>query len=247
MSRWQTLLVQLGFSPHEAAVYLALHALGPSPAQAITEHATMARATTYMALDDLINRGLVSTSTVDKRTLYTAESPDRLLSSIRERENRFTQLCNELEQAIGEMKLSSQKDKPAVRMYEGREALRVLQDDVLASGATEFFEFGSLDAIHELYDLPREIIPFQKELVRRQVYGRGIWQKREPPIYTAGPFNQNKRLPDDTPPFYGHIMIYAEKVALSVFRGKHISIIINSKDLSEMFRRYFETLWKRLE
>lgn len=247
MSRWHTLLIELGFSPHEAAVYLALHALGPSPAQAIIEHANMARATTYAALDDLIDRGLVGTSLIDKRTLYTAESPDRLLSSIRERESHFNQLCTELEHVVGDMKLSSQKDKPAVRIYEGREALRVLQDDMLASGATEFFEFGSLDAIHELYDLPREIIPFQKELVRRQVYGRGIFQKKETPIYTAGPFNQNKRLPDDTPPFYGHIMIYAEKVALSVFRGKHISVIINSKDLAEMFRLYFETLWKRLE
>lgn len=241
----EVLLTHIGFSKNEAAAYLAALETGPVPVQILSQKSGVPRATLYDALEALQRAGLISSTRKGKRTMYVAESPERLRAIVQTRAEHFTQLLKDLDDEIADLKLQQSGDKPTVRIYEGREALKALQDDVLQSATKEFSEFGSLDAIRAIYDAKKDIDPFQEELVKRQVRGRGIFQKSTA-INTPGPYNQNKRLPDGTPPFYGHLMIYQQKIALSLFRGKQITIIVDSRDLSDTLQLFFENLWTRL-
>ena len=54
-------LQKIGLDEREAKVYLATLELGPSPVQKIAQRSQVPRATTYLVLDDLQNKGFVST------------------------------------------------------------------------------------------------------------------------------------------------------------------------------------------
>src|SRR3989338_4220338 len=79
-------LQRIGLNEREAKVYLAALELGPSPVQKIAQRADIPRATAYLVLDDLRQKGFVSTYDEGKKTFFVAESPERLLVFLKERE-----------------------------------------------------------------------------------------------------------------------------------------------------------------
>ena len=70
-------LTHLGLGEKEALVYLAALELGPAPVQDISHKAKVNRATTYVMIESLSTRGLISTFVKGKKRYYSAESPDR--------------------------------------------------------------------------------------------------------------------------------------------------------------------------
>src|SRR5436190_1515134 len=71
-------LVFLGLTDKEASVYVALLGLGRSTASQIARRAGVNRATSYVILDTLIAKGLVTISGKEPKQEYLAESPDKL-------------------------------------------------------------------------------------------------------------------------------------------------------------------------
>ena len=63
-------LKKLNFSDKEARVYLALLELGEAPVQHISEKAKVNRATTYVVLEALQKRGVVTTIEKDKKVIF---------------------------------------------------------------------------------------------------------------------------------------------------------------------------------
>ncbi len=245
MTNWNTLLASLGFTNTEAALYLAALELGPSPVQVLAKRASVSRATTYEVINALLERGLMSSIMRKKRRFYVAEPPERLLAHVESRVKDMQTTLSQARAAIEELSITKQGEKPTIKVYEGREALRTLFGDVLETNPDTYIEFGSLDAINDIFEREKEITPFQEELVRRKTLGRGIWQKTGP-ARAVGPFNRIRQLPIHVPTFYGHIMVYADKVAISTMRGKQVLVLITSQDMADMMRLYFEELWKAM-
>lgn len=75
-------LTALGFTEKESLVYVAALALGPSPVQRIAERAGVKRATTYVMIERLASRGLVSTEKRGKKKLFSAAPPEAILSHV---------------------------------------------------------------------------------------------------------------------------------------------------------------------
>ena len=87
-------LKKIGLSENEAKVYLATLELGSSTAQQIAQKAELKRPTTYVQLETLMKRGLVtsfekgpSTSPGQGKTMLRAEDPEHL-KPIFEKENK---------------------------------------------------------------------------------------------------------------------------------------------------------------
>jgi len=72
-------LQQIGLSEKEAKVYLASLELGPSTAQTIAAKATVNRPTTYVMIESLIKRGLMSSFQKGKKRFFVAGKPTQLL------------------------------------------------------------------------------------------------------------------------------------------------------------------------
>lgn len=245
MTNWNTLLASLGFSNTEAALYLAALELGPSPVQVLAKRANVSRATTYEVINALQERGLMSSIMRKKRRFYVAEPPERLLAHVESRVKDMHTTLTQARAAIEELSIAKQGEKPTIKIFEGREAMKALQDDILESSPDTFIEFGSIDSINAIFDRDKELNPFQQEIMRRKMLGRGIYQKTGK-VLAIGAFNKVKQLSDDVPAFFGHLIVYNNKVALSTFRGRQILALIEAPDLADMMRIYFEQLWKNL-
>ena len=70
----------LGLNEKEAKVYLAALELGKSSVQNIAKKADVNRATTYVVIEALIKRGLMSSANENKKQYFIAEAPEKLKS-----------------------------------------------------------------------------------------------------------------------------------------------------------------------
>ena len=71
-------LRHLGLSENEAKVYMAMLELGPSVVVEIARKAGTNRPTTYVQIESLKEKGLVSTQIKGKKQYFIAESPEKL-------------------------------------------------------------------------------------------------------------------------------------------------------------------------
>ena len=96
MSALETKLLSIGLSEKEVSVYLSMLNLGAATAQDIAIRADVNRATTYVMIDSLRDKGIVSEITKDKKTFYQAEDPIQILKVL---EDRKTDLDEKMGQA----------------------------------------------------------------------------------------------------------------------------------------------------
>src|SRR3989344_7841000 len=84
MEDFQNQLEQAGLTKREAALYMALLQNGPSTILAIAKRAGMKRPTVYLVLDELVRKGLVSLVPKEKRKIFIALSPERIIENLEE-------------------------------------------------------------------------------------------------------------------------------------------------------------------
>lgn len=127
-----TQLINLGLTDKEAKTYLASLELGTSSIQKIAEKAKVNRATTYVIIEDLIKKGLVSSFEQGKKTYFAATHPSQLLRIVREKQVELKQAEENLEKEILPELLSIHnvaEDQPKVRFFEGKEGIEAINNE----------------------------------------------------------------------------------------------------------------------
>ncbi len=237
-------LEESGLTPKEALVYLGLLQLGPSSALAISRETNLKRPTVYLILDELIKKGAVAIVPKEKKKLFIALSPERILEEV---ESKAAQLHKALPELLALWK--TQTAKPAIRFFESREGMmNVYRDITQRNDIKEVLTFFSFEAIPKEFDENYDL--FIKLLKEKMVASRDI-------ISTTSPrhsyLEQAKRLPNyharlapKEHKFYSDTIIYGNKVAIFSFK-KHFALIIESADVANSFRSLFELAWQSAE
>jgi HTH-type transcriptional regulator, sugar sensing transcriptional regulator len=135
-------LQYLGLTEKEAKVYLALLQMGKGSVPAISLKAEVKKPTTYVILDELRKKGLVTIIPRIKKVLYVAESPRKLLVEQKEKEETISEKMPEL-LAIYNL----QEEKPAVKFYQGKKNVGELYREIMEE--KELCVYGSIAAIHD--------------------------------------------------------------------------------------------------
>src|SRR5581483_7063117 len=133
-----TLLQEFGLSDKESQIYLSLIKLGPSPVRALAQETKVNRGTTYDILKNLINQGLVSYYNKESHQYFSAESPEKLVSALEQKQKDLESVKEKIAASLPELRLSfeQQGGKPLMKMYEGNKGLRQIMEDVLNTTAT---------------------------------------------------------------------------------------------------------------
>jgi len=246
MTQWKKLLKTLGFTDSEAIIYLTSIELGPAPVQDLARRAKVSRVTTYAVIESLSERGLMSSLEKGKKKLFVAESPERLVSFVHGRVREMEATLKEVESTLNELRLMQNGEKPVVKLFEGKEALKAILDDVVETKPKHIDEFGNLDEIIRLN--PRnELDPYYKKLDQNKTYTRGFLLAKEEEIVPGRSTHDIRALPVDEFDFKGDVFVYGSKVALSTFRGKQISILIESQDIADTIRAMFDLMAKGMK
>ncbi len=120
-------LIGFGLSEKEARVYLSLLELEMAGVNDISKKANINRSSTYVVIESLKKRGLVSMSPDKKVQKYIAATPEILLQIAEEASDQKIRVKRKIEEILpGLRALHKQtQHKPKVVVYEGEEAVKM--------------------------------------------------------------------------------------------------------------------------
>jgi len=243
-------LINIGLSEKEAAVYLALLECGSCTVLEIAGHSGINRPTTYMQIEALKKKGLVTTQKRGAKQLFVAETPEQFISHLEKEKQRHEQKKTELNKILPELKtlFNLGEEKPLVRFFEGKEGLRKMQEEFLKCKSKLIYGFFSLDAVESvLPDIGKNYTPrrMQKRIKTKSIYtsARGPVLKGEDKKL----LRQTKFIKPEKFPFTSDITIFDNKVAITSLKGKIAGTIIEHKEIANSFRVLFELLWNSIK
>lgn len=244
-------LTKLGLSEKEALVYLASLELGPSPVQAIAQKAEVNRATTYVMIEALLQKGLMSTFEKGKKTMFTAEKPDRLHRIVHHERD----LVNEKEETIKKILpdldalLAAAGERPKVSFYEGDDGLEAMRETIFEAKATDLEDLVSYDDLNHLLT-SEQWNKHSDRLQKKKIKARVIYTAElghRPTGESSGGLWQYKKIPKKLFEMHGELTVYGNRVAMVALKGKLIGVVIESKEMALMVRTLFELAWKQAD
>ncbi len=131
----QVLLKKFGLSDKEIAVYQALIESGPSPVRLIAQRSQVNRGTTYDILKSLVDLGLVTYFNKQTHQYFSAESPEKLIAALEDKQQQLEQVKTEIATALPELKMAfaRQGGRPQIKLYDGLKGIKQILEDVLAT------------------------------------------------------------------------------------------------------------------
>jgi HTH-type transcriptional regulator, sugar sensing transcriptional regulator len=228
---------ELGFTGAETKVYLALLKTGVTTAGPLLEETGLQNSTLHKTLNSLVNKGYASYVIKSKTKYYQAVNPDYLLKVQMERQQKLAKLLPKLKE------LQKPITKQKAEIFEGFKGLKNMLYEMIedAKKGDEYLFFAfyaedpdSLDNVYNFYKY------FEKERLNRGIKVRGIaptaikdkfkGRKIENVLFIDMPIPMN-------------IGIINDKIMFTPWEDSEVSILINSKQLADSFRTYFNSVW----
>lgn len=248
-------LQELGLGSKEAAVYVALLELDAASVQAIARRANIVRPTTYVILESLERKGLVSKATGPdaKKMLFRAEEPVHLKQYLDQQRQELERRQENLDRIIPELRSAYGRgeERPRVRLFEGKEGLQALQQEFVQAGSGPVVGLTPRDELHGLF--PEE--EYNETIVRTRVQAR-VPSRR---LYTtatswrhtkeqdAAFLRESRFIPAEKLPIKASFAVNGPLLSIVSFRGKIIGVLIEHEDIANSFRVIFETVWEAAE
>ncbi|XOU94267.1 MAG: TrmB family transcriptional regulator [Candidatus Kerfeldbacteria bacterium] len=232
-------LEEFGLTDKEASVYIASLKLGYDSVQNIAKTANIHRVTTYDILRNLISQGLISQSIKGKKKQFIAEKPEKILASLKQKQEKFSSLLPELK-AIQ----NKGKGRPQVMYYEGKEAVwKAYQDRVEHDDYKENLVYGSSEKLFETF--PEGYKKITRMRMLRGIQVKLIVERSEHGEYESKTskheYKQVKFLPKDKK-FFVNTIIYGNRVMIVSWQTM-MSVIIVDQANADNQRFVFNLLW----
>lgn len=227
-------LENLGLNEKESKIYLALLELNESLPSSISRKSGVKRPTTYVILEQLQVKGLVSHFKKGGSSYYRAIHPKLLLEDQKNRVHKLEESLPEL------LNLHSRYSvTPQLSIYEGKEGLIQIMEDTLTT-STELLCWANPDVVMGLLE---DYYPsYIKKKVERKIWLKGIF------CYDSIGINFKKKgeeelrevylIPRERFPFKNEINIYDNKIAI-ISHEDEIGVIIENKNIADTQRAIF--------
>jgi HTH-type transcriptional regulator, sugar sensing transcriptional regulator len=237
------LLEKLGLTQKQASVYLALLELGTASVQSIAQKAGLKRPTTYLILDELQTKSLVTLVPQAKKALYTTESPDVLMSDLYKKTELLKRFLPQLEALH-----NAKKEKPQVNFYSGKAAIAQVYDQVFANRNIDLF--GSIREITKL-DAPGlksyvDRIKQNKQQVREILTDTPDDRNYQQEWVGNTPNHQVRFIPSELKFAISDSASCGDKVAYFSFHPTPFAVVITSLEVAGTWQSMFELAWRSL-
>ncbi|MFH1802401.1 MAG: helix-turn-helix domain-containing protein [archaeon] len=236
-------LERLGLNRNEARVYYALLVKGEASAQELVKSLGVYRNIVYDNLEKLMEKGLVSFVNEGAKRKFIAEKPQAIIEFL---ESKKEDLDSKIETAknfmpqINEM-LRKKKTKQEVTVFRGVPGLKKVLSEIVqvkeswCIGVTN----NSVDILGETY--------WKNYNLKKKESKTNEWllwnSDFENTVINQNSRSKHRVLPRELDQVTETIM-YNDKVAIFVFSLEPIVLVIENREIFDMFRKQFEFLWK---
>lgn len=237
------LLLRAGLHEKEVSIYLALLALKTGRVTTIAKASKQSRSHTYLVLQSLEEKGLVSHIERGKILHFTAEPPERLLQYAGDREEDWKQTKTLLEGALPYLKSLTPllADQPRVTTLHGLDGMKQVYRDVLLQPG--FCAFFNAEMMFNAFGGNAVTMLFGEQ----KLHGRELF------VDNAGAQRYLKEIEQDdeyevrllpkSMQFLSEMVIYENTVALFAYDDQLTIVKIENKNFADTFRALFEGLW----
>lgn len=250
------ILQKIGLTEKDADVYLACLELGTQPASVIAKKAGLKRPTTYLILEGLLKKGLVSEYTGSNVKYFTSVSPEYLLNYVEKQRRELSSHQRELEQYLPQFQALTNPYSlsPKVRFYEGIEGIERIMNDTLTTKET-LRSYSTIDAWFNRQDTREYILWYGKQRIfEKKIPLRCIcpdtpasrkYLEEDYPDSKVNGISHFRWLPSDIQDFSNEINIYENKVAIACLKKNELlGIVIESEGIASTQKSIFEIAWK---
>jgi sugar-specific transcriptional regulator TrmB len=233
------IIKKLGLTTNEVEVYLTLLRHGEISAYKLASKSGLHRQVCYDALERLLEKGFVSYIIKDNKKYFKPIEPKKIYDYIEEKKEEFSLILPKLEEIY-----NFEEEETKVEVIKGKLVLRIIYNDIikvitktkqglLAMGVDEekFLEYDKI-AIKQYISKIKHLKIKEKLL-----------SKESSKEFFAGPQSEYRLLPDHLfNPNPTHI--YGDKVAIILWGEPMHGIIMESKQVADAYRKYFQILWE---
>lgn len=227
-------LCEIGLNEKEAAVYLALLQYDNASIIDIASKTKIKRSTTYTVIESLMKKGLVSETTVGKKTRYQAEAPERLETFVERQKIELEEHSKRLKDIIPQIKSVQREsgEKPLVKYLEGKDGVMTSLEEFFKSIGSdpEMYVIYSRDLLQELFS-DADRIKFKNARRGKNVASRAVYNSLKGDLPDE-PDARRIRLDSEKYPILCDIGIYGDEVRISTLKKFVSAIVIKNKDLA---------------
>lgn len=245
----------VGLTPKEATVYRTLLELGTASVLAVARQANVVRPTTYVILESLAEKGLVSKATgaYAKKILFRAEPPECLESLLRRQARELEERREQLQRLLPDLRLLHLigEERPRLRLFEGAEGLRCLQQEFIGVSRDSIVGMAPEDFLYRLF--PQEEYNKEIRCVRTEarISSRHIYTSSAGVRYTqeedTSLLRESRFVPPAQLPLRASISVHGPLLSIVSLHTKIIGVLIEHKDIADSFRAIFERMWLATE
>ena len=232
-------LEEFGLSKNESKVYMSLIELGSASAGQIAEKSKVHRTNVYDSIERLIKKGLVGYVMQGKNKYFQATDPQNLMNLLKEKEDKLKDLMPSL---LINRELSNRTE---VNVTEGIQAARHIHIGIIRHGeeilmygvpsnAPDFLGQFHLDRFQNerIKAGVRQKVVYSPNATTRIEQLKGLWgcEVKVSPTWLDSPMSTN---------------ICGNEVVFKLYSRKPcLTIQIISDDISHLYKKYFEVMWK---
>lgn len=229
-----------GLSQKESAVYLALLEIGQASIASLSLKTGIKRPTCYLIIDELVQKGLVTSVPVGRKTLYIAEHPTKLVK----RAEQSLSMAKNIVSGLQEI-MTKKSDRPKLRVFNGKSGVQSIYEEMLVVGQDLYYIASVKDLVASIGE------EFLDDFIKRRI-NKGMksfsirMESTEIVRDNYGDQPENLRsvryAPDsfDTP--YS-IFIFGDNVAFISREVDSFGFVVSSHDLSKTIKSMFDTIW----
>jgi HTH-type transcriptional regulator, sugar sensing transcriptional regulator len=244
------LLEEIGFSKGEVKVYFALLELGETTIGPISKKSRVTPAKVYPILEKLAAKGL-STYIIKSNTKYfKATNPKQIITYLNEKESKIKKEKEEINKILPfmEAKQKLSQDLQTAEVYQTFEGLRTLYNEAIETLKEDKEDFIGFTLGEEEYKYKESEYFFQEYDSKRQVLGiktrliSNISQRK----FLNDITKQDKNIKIRYLPFQlpSGVIIFGSKVATIVWKEIPTAFVIQSNQVADSYRKFFNDLWK---
>ncbi len=238
------LLRQVGLSNGEIKVYSALLDTGVTSLNRIHEKTGIERRNIYDILNKLIERGLVTYVTENRKRVFQVAHPSKILSYLEDKKEALDETKKAVEKELPSFVQKFELAKPSINaeIYRGIEGMKTVWEDMLNYKAIYWIGSGR----YMPKRLPVYFEQWTKRRLKRKVKIFNIMRYEMKKEVTPYPLEEIRFLPKE---FSGNptvLGIHGNKAVNLLLGEDFFAFVLESKELAENYRRYHKYLWEHV-